>query len=70
MNWQMITALAAGATAIGGFLLWALRNVVRSELEPVRQDITVLRVAVFNHLSHDERPDESAIREGLGYGRR
>jgi hypothetical protein len=70
MNWQMITALAAGATAVGGFLLWALRNVVRGELEPVKQDITVLRVAVFNHLSHDEQPDEAAIREGLGYGGR
>lgn len=70
MNWQMITALAAAATALGGFLLWALRTVVRSELEPVRQDITVLRVAVFNHLSHDQQPDEAAIREGLGYGRR
>jgi hypothetical protein len=70
MNWQMITALAAAATALGGFLLWALRNIVRAELEPVRQDITVLRVAVFNHLSHDQQPDELVIREGLGYGHR
>jgi hypothetical protein len=70
MNWQMITALAAASTALGGLLVWVLRNIVRGELEPVRQDIAVLRTAVFNHLSHGEEPDERHIREGLGYGPR
>ncbi|HXR96986.1 MAG TPA: hypothetical protein VN709_04000 [Terriglobales bacterium] len=70
MNPAWITGLTAiaGLTAAG--CLWVLRHIVRDELEPLRQDVETLRVAVFNHLSHDQPATETDIRERLGYGDR
>ncbi|HVA64309.1 MAG TPA: hypothetical protein VNF74_11340 [Terriglobales bacterium] len=67
---EMVIAVAAVGTAAAALYLWATRHIVRDELEPLRQDIEVLRVAVFNHLTHGETPDEDMIRRGLGYGAR
>lgn len=67
---QLLTGIVAAAGLVGAVCTWAVRQIVRGELEPVRQDIAVLRGAVFNHLAHGESPDEAAIRERLGYGER
>lgn len=67
---QAVTAAVAVAGALGALYLWATRHIVRDELEPLRQDIEVLRVATFNHLAHDEKPEEARIRRGLGYDAR
>jgi|GEM_PF-6558763 len=67
---QLVTAAVAVAGALSALLLWVTRHIVRDELEPLRQDIEVLRVATFNHLAHNERPEEARIRRGLGYGAR
>ncbi len=67
---QLVTAAVAVAGGLCAVFLWATRHIVRDELEPLRQDIEVLRVAAFNHLTHGEMPDEGLIRRGLGYGAR
>jgi len=67
---QAITALVGVLGVLGALYLWATKHVVRDEIEPLRQDIEVLRVATFNHLAHNEKPDEGLIRRGLGYGAR
>jgi hypothetical protein len=66
--WQALTAIVAAAGLAGAICLWAVRQIVRGEIEPIKQDIAVLRGAVFNHLAHGEIPDETDIRERLGYG--
>jgi len=70
MNPTWVTAAAAVAGLAAGGCLWALRHIVRDELLPLRQDIEVLRMAVFNHLTHGEAAQEDAIRRRLGYGPR
>ena len=78
MNPQLITATVAVAGAICTAYLWVTRKVIREEIaramrdevRPLRQDVEVLRVAVFNHLSHDQQPVETHIREVLGLGPR
>jgi hypothetical protein len=70
MNWTMVTAVVTALGAASGGLAWAARSLIREELAPVRQDIEVLRVAVFNHLTHGDEPVEAHIREVLGYGER
>ncbi|MGH9467914.1 MAG: hypothetical protein ACRD1Y_11225 [Terriglobales bacterium] len=67
MNWQAVTAIVTAVVALCGFVHWALDSVVRQQLEPIRQDISVLRTAVFNHLAHGELPQEHRIRQRLGY---
>jgi len=70
-NWgQLVPALVAVAAAVAGFMVWAARNLIREELAPLRQDIEVLRIAVFNHLTHGGEPVEAHIREVLGYDER
>ncbi|MGH9475449.1 MAG: hypothetical protein ACRD1C_03850 [Terriglobales bacterium] len=66
----MISALVLMVGTLGAFTHWAVRTIVRQEMEPLQQDITVLRAAVFNHLMHDQKPEERDIREKLGYGER
>lgn len=61
---------AALATALGSFFLWAIRNIIRQENAPLVEDISVLRVAVFNHLAHGETPEENKIRQFLTEDRR
>jgi len=60
---------------VGAFFLWITKRVIHEELEafslqylqPLKEDVTVLRTAVFNHLTHGERlPDEGALRRKLG----
>ena len=68
--WQILSGIAIVLTALGGFGLWVLRLVIRQELEPVKEDVHVLKVAAFNHLTHGETPDENAIRIRLGYSAR
>lgn len=75
---QAIMAIVAVLTAICALYVWATRLVVgkeihramREEVAPYQQDVEVLRVAVFNHVSHGQKPSESNIREVLGYGPR
>jgi len=64
--WLSLGGMAAVLSMLGAFGLWLLRQVIREELKTVKDDIQVLRAAVFNHLSHGEQPDEHAIREALG----
>lgn len=70
MNWAMVTAVVTALAGASGLLAWMARSLIREELAPVRQDIEVLRVAVFNHLRHGDEPVEGHIREVLGYGER
>lgn len=77
MNWPMLAAVAAILAPGCGFVAWVVRVIVRDEMRPVREqmakrdeDIAVLKVAVFNHLSHGTEPVEAHIREVLGYGQR
>lgn len=75
---QDIIAVIALATSICTVYLWVTRQIIRSEIaramqhemKSVKQDVEVLRTAVFNHLSHDDTPVEANIREVLGYGSR
>ncbi len=74
---QLVVAAVAVSGAVAALYLWATRQVIREELQPVRshlarqgEDIAVLRTAVFNHLAHGDQPVEAHIREVLGYGRR
>lgn len=67
MNPSWLIALAAAGTCAGSAVLWSMRQLVRQEVQPLRQDIEVLRVAVFNHLRHGGDPVEEHIREVLGY---
>lgn len=69
MNWQAISALVLAVGTLGAFTHWVVRTIVHQELETVREDISVLRAAVFNHVAHGEKPDEGAIRERMGYER-
>lgn len=77
--WQDMAGVVAVMTAFATLLLWVGRRVVREELQtfsekeidPLQEDVEVLRVAVFNHVSHGEDlPSEDHIREVLGYGNR
>lgn len=56
--------------AIVAAAVWADHGLQRHRIEPLRQDIEVLRVAVFNHVRHGGDPCEDHIREVLGYGDR
>lgn len=67
---EAIMAVCSAVALVGALCLWALRQIIRDEIEPLKQDIAVLRGAVFNHLAHGEAPDEPTIRERLGYGER
>lgn len=67
--WLMLGGMAAVLSTLGGAGLFVLRLVIRAELAPIREQVEVLRTAVFNHLSHDEKPNEAEIRRTLGYGR-
>lgn len=67
MNPAWITAGAAFCGTLTAGYLWTTRHIVRDEMAPLREDIEVLRLAVFNHLSHGDQPDEAALRKGLGY---
>ena len=74
--------LASFMVVVGGagaFYVWITKRVIHEELEafsqqhlqPLREDVTVLRAAVFNHLTHGERlPGEGPLREQLGMGPR
>ncbi len=64
---EMLTGIVAAAGLAGALCLWTVRQIIRDEIEPLKQDIAVLRGAVFNHLAHGEPPDEAQIRERLGY---
>lgn len=68
--WLMLGGMAAVLSALGAAGLFVLRLVIRAELAPVKEDVQVLKIAAFNHLSHGERPNEAAIREKLGMKRR
>ncbi|MGH9416856.1 MAG: hypothetical protein ACRD01_09535 [Terriglobales bacterium] len=68
----MVTALAALAAALASGWQWVTRHIIRDEVGTIREDIEVLRVAVFNHLRHGDLPDEAAIRlavKGARHGR-
>lgn len=77
--WQDLAGVVAVMAGLCTLYLWVTRRVIREELqrfsekeiERVQEDVEVLRVAVFNHVSHDEQlPSEDSIREVLGYGQR
>ena len=74
MTLQDIAGTLTGATALAGLIgaicLWAIRQLVRQEIEPLKEDVAVLRQAVFNHLAHGEQPDEAAIRRRLNHDER
>lgn len=69
MNPAWGTSITAGVAALSGLAAlyaWTTRRIVREELQPLRNDVEVLRLAVFNHLSHGERPTEAELRGRLG----
>jgi len=65
--WAGVGALVALATLLGSVCLWVLRAVIHQELEPIRQDLDVLRASVFNHMAHGEKPTEAHVRAALGF---
>lgn len=80
--WQSVTGIVTLAGAFCTLYLWVTKRVIREELqrfmdafmadkyEPLRQDIEVLRIATFNHLSHGQTPSEPDIRRTLGFPER